>query len=132
MDPDCLAGAARESQGALDGGAGRRIRQAPVRRDSLALCLVVVMLSGGCGLFGQSRAPAATYSGPLDVNTASLEDIAQLPGVTPSMARRIYEGRPYATIDELVERGLLSERELDRVRKKIRIRAPKPPPAPAS
>jgi hypothetical protein len=44
------------------------------------------------------------------------------------MARRIFEGRPYATVDELVERGLLSERELDRVRKKIKVR-PAPPPA---
>ena len=40
------------------------------------------------------------------------------------MARRIFEGRPYKTLDELVERGLLSERELDRVRRKIAVTKP--------
>jgi competence protein ComEA len=97
-----------------------------VHRVPLALVLVTVVLSGGCALFGRGGSRPTAYSGPLDVNTASLSDIEQLPGVTPSMARRIYEGRPYTTVDELVERGLLSERELDRVRKKIKVRAPQP------
>jgi DNA uptake protein ComE-like DNA-binding protein len=87
-----------------------------VRAYGLRLVLATVLLVSACGLVRrQSRAPA----GPLDVNTASLSDIERLPGVTPSMARRIYEGRPYGSPDELVERGLLSERELERVRKKI-------------
>jgi competence protein ComEA len=100
-----------------------------VRRVALALFLTTLTLSTGCGLFGRGGNRSATFTGPLDVNTASLADIEQLPGVTPSMARRIFEGRPYKTVDELVERGLLSERELDRVRKKIKVR---PAPAPAS
>jgi competence protein ComEA len=99
-----------------------------VRRVALALFLTSLILSSGCGLFGRGGSRPAAFTGPLDVNTASLADIEQLPGVTPSMARRIFEGRPYATVDELVERGLLSERELDRVRKKIKVR-PAPPPA---
>jgi hypothetical protein len=41
------------------------------------------------------------------------------------MARRIYEGRPYGSLDELVERGLLSQRELDRVKSKLRVGGPK-------
>jgi competence protein ComEA len=74
-----------------------------------------------CGLFRRGDRPA---TGPLDVNTASLSDIEQLPGVTPSMARRIFEGRPYGSLDELVQRGLLSQRELDRVKGKIRVGGP--------
>lgn len=74
------------------------------------------MLVAGCGLMRRSERP---LSGPVNVNTAALADLERLPGVTPSMARRIYEGRPYGTLDELVERGLLSERELERVRKRI-------------
>ena len=97
-----------------------------MRSVPLALLLVAGVLSGGCGLLGRGGSRSAS-AGPLDVNKASLSEIEQLPGVTPSMARRIYEGRPYATVDELVERGLLSERELERVRKKITIHAPKPP-----
>ena len=95
-------------------------------RVPLALVLAAAVLLGGCSLFGRGGSRPVAYAGPLDVNTASLSDLEQLPGVTPSMARRIYEGRPYATLDELVERGLLSERELERVRKKIKITAPRP------
>jgi DNA uptake protein ComE-like DNA-binding protein len=98
-----------------------------VHRVALALFFTTLILSSGCSLFGRGSR-SATFTGPLDVNTASLADIEQLPGVTPSMARRIFEGRPYQSVDELVERGLLSERELDRVRKKIKVR-PAPPPA---
>jgi DNA uptake protein ComE-like DNA-binding protein len=87
-----------------------------VRVYGLRLIVATVLVVSACGLVRRdNRAPA----GPLDVNTASLSDIERLPGVTPSMARRIYEGRPYRNPDELVERGLLSERELERVRKKI-------------
>jgi hypothetical protein len=37
----------------------------------------------------------------------------------------MYEGRPYNSLDALVERGLLSQRELDRVRRKITVAQPK-------
>ena len=102
-----------------------------MRPVPLALFLVAVVLLGGCGLFGRADASRPVYTGPLDVNTASLSDLEALPGVTPSMARRIFEGRPYTQVDDLVERGLLSERELERVRKKIKVRQPPhQPPAP--
>lgn len=81
--------------------------------------IAVLLLVAGCGLVRRAERP---ITGPVDVNTAALSDIERLPGVTPSMARRIYEGRPYASLDELVERGLLSARELERVRRKITVR----------
>jgi DNA uptake protein ComE-like DNA-binding protein len=93
-----------------------------VLRFRLPSLLAVLLLVAACGLVQHKRAPP---TGPLDVNTASLSDLEQLPGVTPSMARRIFEGRPYGTLDELVERGLLSERELDRVKGKLRVGGPK-------
>jgi DNA uptake protein ComE-like DNA-binding protein len=93
-----------------------------VLRSRLPSLLAVLLLVSACGLVHHGRAP---LTGPLDVNTASLADLGQLPGVTPSMARRIYEGRPYGTLDELVERGLLSQRELDRVKSKLRVGGPK-------
>lgn len=91
-------------------------------RFRLPSLLAVLLLVSACSLVQSRRAP---LTGPLDVNTASLADLGQLPGVTPSMARRIYEGRPYGTLDELVERGLLSQRELDRVKGKLRVGGPK-------
>ena len=87
-------------------------------RFRLPSIVAVLLLVAACGLV--RRAPPGP-TGPLDVNTASLVDLEHLPGVTPSMAQRIFEGRPYGSLDELVERGLLSERELDRVRSKLRV-----------
>ncbi len=89
-----------------------------MRAVRLPLLLATLLLVAACGLLRRADAPP---TGPVDVNTAPLADLERLPGVTPSMARRIFEGRPYGSLDELVERGLLSERELDRVRKKVRV-----------
>jgi radical SAM superfamily enzyme with C-terminal helix-hairpin-helix motif len=92
-----------------------------VRRLRLPSTLAFLVLVAACGLLQRGRSPV---TGKLDVNTAALSELEQLPGVTPSMARRIFEGRPYGTLDELVERGLLSERELERVRNKVKVGGP--------
>lgn len=93
-------------------------------RRTVVLAFAVGLLASAPGC---RRQPAVEpwIGGPIDVNTASESELQRLPGVTPSMARRIYEGRPYKSLDELVERGLLSERELDRVRRKITVPQPK-------
>ena len=57
----------------------------------------------------------------IDPNTASLRKIEALPGITPSMAKRIVEGRPYTDANQLVEKGILTERELDRIQDHITV-----------
>lgn len=44
---------------------------------------------------------AATISAPLDLNTATVEQLDGLPGIGPALAKRIIEARPFATVDEL-------------------------------
>jgi hypothetical protein len=82
--------------------------------------LVLVLLLASCGLFRHPE--SIQIEGPTDLNTASLRDIEQLPGVTPSMAERIVAGRPYGDVDELVDRKILSHRELERIKKKVTVR----------
>ena len=96
----------------------------PIARRTVVLALALGLLASGPGC---RRQPAVEpwVGGPIDVNTASESELQRLPGVTPSMARRMYEGRPYNSLDALVERGLLSQRELDRVRRKITVAQPK-------
>src|SRR5262245_22445364 len=89
-----------------------------VTRRRLVLAFAVV-LCGGCGWFGRTRPDAAPAA--IDLNRASRHDIEQLPGITPSMAGRIIERRPYARLDELVERGVLTERELERIRNRVSV-----------
>jgi competence ComEA-like helix-hairpin-helix protein len=39
--------------------------------------------------------------GQININTATQEELEALPGVGPVIARRIIEGRPYRSVDEL-------------------------------
>ena len=85
-----------------------------------AVCLVVALVAPACGLVHRHRDPPAPR--PLDLNTASRRAIEKLPGVTPSMARRIVEGRPYGDAHELVDRRILTEREFGRIVDRVTVR----------
>jgi len=93
----------------------------------LALVLFTSMTLPGCRFLHRGHAEHAEHAEPerppaIDLNTASLRRVEELPGVTPSMARRIVEGRPYGDPRELVERGILTERELDRILDRVTVK----------
>lgn len=58
----------------------------------------------------------------LDINTAAAKDLASLPGITPRMADRIVENRPYAMTDQLVSKHVLSKAEYDRIADKVSVK----------
>lgn len=67
--------------------------------------------------------PGAPAEGSrVNVNTASEDDLAALPGITPSKAKQIVRHRPYASVHQLVSRGLLSQSELDKISSDITAR----------
>jgi len=97
------------------------------RSRVLALVLVTSITLPGCRFLHRGHAEHAEHAEPerppaIDLNTASLRRVEELPGVTPSMARRIVEGRPYGDPRELVERGILTERELDRILDRVTLK----------
>lgn len=57
----------------------------------------------------------------IDLNDASRRKIEKLPGVTPSMAQKIVEGRPYDDPHDLVTRGILTEHELERILDRVTV-----------
>ena len=71
------------------------------------------------GLHGDAGKPAA---GLLDLNTASVGDLAALPGISLSRARQIVAARPYSTPHQIVSKGLVSEAEYDRISGRVMVR----------
>jgi DNA uptake protein ComE-like DNA-binding protein len=52
---------------------------------------------------------------PLNVNTATREQLTNLPGVTGAQADRVIDGRPYDDPGDLVKRGILPKSEFDKI-----------------
>lgn len=52
---------------------------------------------------------------PLNLNTATKEQLRSLPGMTAADADRVIAGRPYHEPDEVVRRHILSKTEFDKI-----------------
>ena len=65
---------------------------------------------------------AAKGDRPLpSVNSATLADLAAVPGIGPVLARAIVAGRPYVSLDELTRAKGMGDKLLARLRKSIRL-----------
>ena len=56
---------------------------------------------------GAQAAGAQAASGPLDINTATRDQLKALPGIGDAYADRIIKGRPYTAKNQLTQRGIL-------------------------
>lgn len=74
------------------------------------------------GAIARGVAEGLTRKGPLDINDASATQLQKLPGVTPELAGKIVEHRPYASTHDLVRRHILSKAEFDRVKDQIVVK----------
>jgi competence protein ComEA len=52
---------------------------------------------------------AAAKVGIIDINTASAEELKQVPGIGDAYSAKIVAGRPYRAKNELVSKGILPE-----------------------
>jgi DNA uptake protein ComE-like DNA-binding protein len=63
----------------------------------------------------------AALEQPVDLNAASPEELASLPGVGPTIAGRIVAGRPYASVDELLDVEGIGPKRLAAIRPRARL-----------
>jgi len=87
-----------------------------------SLVLATALAAPACSLLPW-RSHASDEPAPVDLNRASLRSLEKLPGITPSIARRIVEGRPYEEPHDLVTRGVLTQRELDRILDRVVVKS---------
>ncbi|MBZ5688245.1 MAG: helix-hairpin-helix domain-containing protein [Acidobacteriia bacterium] len=57
----------------------------------------------------------------VDLNKASKDDLASLPGITPHQADRIIAERPYASPHQLVTRRILSEDQYSQIQDRVTV-----------
>ena len=56
---------------------------------------------------------------PLNINSATSNQLESLPGIDAPRARRIIAGRPYTTTGELVKRHRITKPEYDRISSQV-------------
>ena len=66
------------------------------------------------------RTPAGPIK-PIDLNTASIEQLVALPGMSATLAQQIIEGRPYHAKTDLAQKHILSDAAYDRIKNLITI-----------
>src|SRR5258706_13717524 len=88
-----------------------------------SLALVFVVLFGVVGYAQpakQAPVPAETQKKELvDLNTATADQLKELPGIGDAYAKKIVNGRPYAKKDQLVSRKIVPQATYDKFKDRV-------------
>ena len=71
---------------------------------------------GPGGQARQAEKKAEEKKAPLDINSASEDELRTLPGIGEAYAKKIIEGRPYKGKDDLVQKKIVPKPTYDKIK----------------
>ncbi|MEO6806628.1 MAG: helix-hairpin-helix domain-containing protein [Edaphobacter sp.] len=97
-----------------------------LRRKLFAAALLFAVVP----VFTIAQAPKATAAkaaavAPLDINTATPDQLKAFPGIGDAYSKRIIDGRPYTAKNQLVTRGILPAATYNKIKDQIIASKPK-------
>ena len=98
-----------------------------LRRKLLAaaLLLAVTPVFSPAQTAKPAAATAAAAAAPLDINTATADQLKAFPGIGDAYSARIIAGRPYANKGQLVSKGVLPQATYNKIKDQIIATQPK-------
>jgi len=97
-----------------------------LRRKLCAIALLFVVTP----VFSVAQTPkpasaVAAASAPLDINTATPDQLKAFPGIGDAYSKRIIDGRPYTAKNQLLTRGILPAATYNKIKDQIIASHPK-------
>lgn len=85
---------------------------------AVAVCAFFVAMHGTASQTEHQFESHATFppEARIDINSATLEELIKVPGMTRTWAERIIRFRPYHSKDELLLRGVVTSQLYDRIK----------------
>ncbi len=92
-------------------------------KRTLPLALIALLLVAGSAMAADKKmAP-----GPINLNTATVEQLAELPHIGPKRAGLIVtrrEQKPFKSVDELIEIKGIGDKTLEKIRPHVAVASP--------